>query len=137
MKISKALISGLWYLYVIGTDDGGTYVGISQDVEKRLKSHRKGSSIQSRSLGNYETYKILYTQFCGHFLTASKFERWLQIKFLSRTELEELPKLFNIFTKQFMETFKDNKLENDVRQQLIMKATNNYNLCNITARKQR
>ena len=79
----------MYFVYILKCIDASLYTGITTDVERRLKEHKKGTG------GNYtrsrKPVKILYTERFPDRSSASK--REAAIKRLSRAEKLKLVKL--------------------------------------------
>lgn len=75
-----------WHLYLIRTDTGALYTGISNDVEKRLEAHRLGRG--SKFLRAQESFELVYQCPIGDRSLASKAE--YQVKQLEKAEKEEI-----------------------------------------------
>ena len=69
-----------WYLYIIECRTGELYVGIAQDVEKRVEAHNKGRACRYTKFRN--PVKLIYSEFCGEYSLARK--RELEVKSFSR-----------------------------------------------------
>ncbi len=75
-----------WHLYLIRTDTGALYTGISNDVEKRLEAHRLGRG--SKFLRAQESFELVYRCAIGDRSLASKAE--YQVKQLEKSEKEQI-----------------------------------------------
>ena len=74
----------MWTLYIIECQDGKLYTGITEDLERRLKEHkRKGSHFTSYN----QVQSLLYTEEYFNVLEAEKREaqikRWSYAKKLA------------------------------------------------------
>ncbi len=62
-----------WFLYIIECHTSELYVGIAQDVNKRVEEHNKGHACR------YTKYRkpvqLLHSEFCGDYTTARRRER--------------------------------------------------------------
>ncbi len=61
-----------WYLYIIECKNGELYVGISNDVKRRVGKHNTGKACR------YTKYRhpvrLLYSEFCGNVSSARRRE---------------------------------------------------------------
>jgi putative endonuclease len=65
-----------YYIYVIQSIvDNRLYIGLSEDVEKRLKSHNFG---QTKSTKSYRPWKLVYSEFIGTRQEARKREKYFK-----------------------------------------------------------
>jgi putative endonuclease len=76
----------VWYLYIIECKSSEFYVGISKDVEKRVKLHNTGKACKYTSCRF--PVELRYTEFCGPFGDARR--REIAVKKLTRKQKEEL-----------------------------------------------
>ena len=75
-----------WYLYILRCGDGSLYTGITTDVERRLRAHRKGMGAKyTRGRGPLE---LCYRERCGTHSQALR--RELEVKALPREKKEAL-----------------------------------------------
>ena len=74
-KRAKALSNTKYTLYVISNSRGTTYVGITSNVERRLKAHRAGRVISTGR--GCKDWQLLRTWGMRDYIDASKFERFL------------------------------------------------------------
>lgn len=65
-----------WNVYIIENVFGDRYIGISTNLEERLRSHRTGFS-SSSFMKAPETFQLIDSIFVDHFILASKIERYL------------------------------------------------------------
>lgn len=66
------------YVYILEDADGSQYVGITSNLERRLREHRRGdSSCASRHL-KYETLEVAHYWNTASFVLAYKFESYLK-----------------------------------------------------------
>uniref|UniRef100_F4C1B0 Excinuclease ABC C subunit domain protein n=1 Tax=Sphingobacterium sp. (strain 21) TaxID=743722 RepID=F4C1B0_SPHS2 len=64
----------IYYVYAIRSErDGRIYVGLSQNVEKRLNEHNEG---RTKSTKGYIPWKLIYKEEVGNRLTARKREKY-------------------------------------------------------------
>ena len=71
-----------WYLYILRCRDGSLYTGITDDVQRRLATHRAGKGAKyTRGRGPLE---LVYSEICGSHSDALK--RELAIKALTKPE---------------------------------------------------
>ncbi len=76
-----------WFLYIVETEDGKLYTGITTDVERRFKEHcenKKGAKFFRSSAAK----KIVYSEKLANRSEASK--REAEVKKLSRSAKLEL-----------------------------------------------
>ena len=71
-----------WFLYIIECRTAELYVGIAQDVEKRVQEHNKGRACRYTKFRT--PVKLVYSEFCGEYLTARRRER--EVKRFSRSK---------------------------------------------------
>jgi len=76
-----------WYVYIVETQSGKFYTGITLDLDRRLEEH-KSSSKGAKFFRSSPAKKILYTEECCSRSEASK--REYKIKQLSRKEKMKL-----------------------------------------------
>lgn len=77
-----------WFVYILECGDGTLYTGISTDVDRRLREHRKGTASKYTAARGVEG--IVYTEEAENRSTASK--REAVIKQLSRAQKMKLTK---------------------------------------------
>jgi putative endonuclease len=66
----------MWFAYVLRSmKDNGFYVGMSSDVERRLKEHNAG---YNRSTRPRIPFELIYVERCGSRLDARKREKFLK-----------------------------------------------------------
>ena len=66
----------MWYVYVLRSlKNGRHYVGMSQDVSRRLKEHNDG---RTRSTKSHKPFEIVYTEECENREAARKRERYFK-----------------------------------------------------------
>ena len=66
----------MWYVYVLRSlKNGRHYVGMSQDVSRRLKEHNDG---RTRSTKSRKPFEIVYTEECENREAARKRERYFK-----------------------------------------------------------
>jgi len=66
----------MWSVYVIRSlKDGRCYVGMSEDVAKRLKTHNSGKVTSTKSRRPFE---LIYTQECSDRASARNLEKYLK-----------------------------------------------------------
>ncbi len=66
----------IWSVYVLRSlKDGRCYVGMSEDVSQRLKTHNLGKVTSTKSRRPFE---LIYTQECCDRETARKLEKYLK-----------------------------------------------------------
>ncbi len=70
--------SPMFYVYIIKSEDyNWYYVGMSSDVDKRLKEHNGG---KTRSTKNRRPFKLVFKKAFGSRKEARDFERYLKVK---------------------------------------------------------
>lgn len=84
-----------WFVYILECGDGSLYTGITDDVQRRLRSHETGKGAKyTRGRG---PLKLRYQEECESYSHALR--REYQIKRLTRHEklklVESLPNLNN------------------------------------------
>ncbi len=75
-----------WFLYILECKDGTLYTGITNNLEKRLRSHNDGTA--SKYTRSRTPVKMVYSEPVGDRSNATK--RELQVKKLSRTKKNQL-----------------------------------------------
>ena len=75
-----------WHVYVLRCADGSYYVGVTQDVEKRILVHNAGHA--SAHTAGRRPVQLVYTEFCGTKSVARKREN--EIKGWARAKKEAL-----------------------------------------------
>ena len=75
-----------WYVYILECKTRELYVGISKDVNERLKKHNEGRACRYTKFRR--PVRLLYQESCENYQTARKRER--QVKRYSRTKKLEL-----------------------------------------------
>jgi predicted GIY-YIG superfamily endonuclease len=83
-KLKKKPASG-WYLYIIQCSDGTLYTGITNDLDRRLDRHNRGTA--SRYTRSRRPVRLLHQERCRTKSSALKKE--YAVKALSRQEKEE------------------------------------------------
>lgn len=79
-------MESVWYLYILRCGDGTLYTGITNDVEKRLETHRAGKGAKYTRGRNPLT--LVYREECGTHSDALRRE-WA-VKQLTREQKEKL-----------------------------------------------
>ena len=72
----------IWFVYVLECGDGSYYIGVTNDVDKRMKAHAEGKGskyVYKKGFG-----RLLFAKLCGSRSDACKAE--YQIKRLPRSE---------------------------------------------------
>jgi putative endonuclease len=77
-----------WHLYLLRTQNGSLYAGITTDVARRLCEHRSGGGKCARSLRGKGPLRLVYKRRLGERSLALKVER--RIKSLSKERKEEI-----------------------------------------------
>ena len=81
-KIASVERKSTWEVYILGCGDGSLYTGMTNDLDRRLNAHRKGTA--SRYTRSRLPVKLLYREEAGGRSAALK--REAEIKKMSRTE---------------------------------------------------
>jgi putative endonuclease len=68
----------LWYLYIVRTNYGHLYTGITQDVERRFLEHKEGGKKAAKYLRGKGPLKLVFQQEIGNRSSALKAERALK-----------------------------------------------------------
>ena len=76
----------MWYFYVVKCSDGTLYSGITNDLEKRIKTHNLGKG--AKYTRSRLPVKLLYSERKRDRITASR--REYQVKRLTRAEKKEM-----------------------------------------------
>ncbi|GKX56543.1 UPF0213 protein [Leminorella grimontii] len=83
---SPAALAAVWHLYIIETDDGRLYTGITVDVERRFKQHQCGKG--AKALRGAGELRLVYRCLIGEHSLALRLE--YRIKQLNRRQKERL-----------------------------------------------
>ena len=75
-----------WYLYILRCGDGTLYTGITNDIEKRLETHRSGNG--AKYTRGRSPLELVYRECCGSHSDALK--REAAVKKLTRQQKEAL-----------------------------------------------
>ena len=78
----------LWYLYIVRTNNGHLYTGITQDVERRFLEHNEGGKKTAKYLRGKGPLKLVFQQKIGSRSSALKAE--LALKKLPKQQKESL-----------------------------------------------
>ena len=78
----------LWYLYIIRTNQGHLYTGITQDVERRFMEHKEGDKKAAKYLRGKGPLKLVFQKEIGSRSSALKAE--CALKKLSKQQKESL-----------------------------------------------
>ena len=66
----------MWYIYVLKSlKDGKSYVGMSENPERRLCDHNSG---MTKSIKSRRPFEIIYEEECGDRATARKREKYMK-----------------------------------------------------------
>jgi len=66
----------MWYVYALKSCvDNHLYIGISQNIDSRLKQHNSGTTKSTRSRRPFE---IIYQEKCGERMAARNREKYLK-----------------------------------------------------------
>ena len=71
-----------WFVYLLECEDGSYYTGVTNDVDKRMKTHAEGKG--SKYVYQRGFRRLLFVKPCGSKSSACKAE--YEIKQLSREE---------------------------------------------------
>lgn len=82
--------SSSWWLYMIETECGFLYTGITTDVERRFNEHRFNKKKAAKFFRGRKAKQVVYRQYCENRSQASQLEA--HIKKLSRTQKLDLIK---------------------------------------------
>jgi putative endonuclease len=75
----------MYYLYILQSQkDNGFYIGISENVEKRLKDHNYG---KTKSIAHRKPFILIYTKKLENRLEARKKEKELKSNYQKRKNL--------------------------------------------------
>ena len=80
-----------WVVYMVKCKDSSIYTGISNNLKKRLDTHKKGNG--SKYVRARLPFKLIYTEECQSRSIAIK--REIEIKKLDKKNKELLVKLYN------------------------------------------
>ncbi|ORU90448.1 MAG: endonuclease [Cycloclasticus sp. symbiont of Poecilosclerida sp. M] len=75
-----------WFVYIIESDDGSLYTGITTDLQRRFKQHSIG--VGAKYFNGRSPVKFVYTE--GDHDRSSASVREFEIKKLSRLEKKQL-----------------------------------------------
>jgi len=78
-----------WFVYIIRSDDGSLYTGVTTDVERRFNEHARGLR-GARYFNGREPVEVVYTE-QGH-TRSSACRREAEIKKMSRQDKIEMLK---------------------------------------------
>ena len=70
----------IWFLYIIECRTGELYVGIAENVDKRIEQHNKGRACRYTKFRG--PVRLIYSEFVGEHLNARRRER--EVKKFSR-----------------------------------------------------
>jgi len=73
-----------WFVYILECSDGSFYTGATNDLDKRIEKHNKGTA--SKYTRSRLPVRLLYQEYCG--TKSSSLKREHTIKKMSRTEKE-------------------------------------------------
>ena len=80
----------LWYLYIVRTNHGHLYTGITQDVARRFLEHQEGGKKAAKYLRGKGPLKLVFQQEIGSRSSALKAE--IALKKLPKQQKENLTK---------------------------------------------
>lgn len=64
----------MWYLYLIRTNKGHLYTGVTQDVQRRFKEHQEGGAKAAKYLRGKNPLKLVFHKKIGDRSEALKTE---------------------------------------------------------------
>lgn len=79
-----------WHLYIVRTNHGHLYTGVTQDVARRFREHQQGGQKAAKYLRGKGPLKLVFQQEIGSKSSALKAES--AIKKLSKQQKENLTK---------------------------------------------
>ena len=80
----------LWHLYIVRTNQGHLYTGITQDVARRFLEHQEGGKKAAKYLRGKGPLKLVFQQEIGSRSSALKAE--IALKKLPKQQKENLTK---------------------------------------------
>ena len=75
-----------WYVYILECGDGTLYTGITDDVQRRLQTHRSGKG--AKYTRGRSPLELVYREECGSHSDALK--RECAVKALTRAQKERM-----------------------------------------------
>lgn len=78
----KSIKTSIYILYILQCSDNSLYTGITNDIDKRMESHRSGKG--SKYVNAHKPFSLIYTEEFANKSEALK--REIQIKKWSRAE---------------------------------------------------
>ena len=75
-------MKGEWSLYIIECRTDELYIGIAEDVNKRVEEHNRGQACRYTKFRN--PVRLIHFEFCGDYTSARKRER--EVKRFSRVK---------------------------------------------------
>jgi putative endonuclease len=75
-----------WFVYILRTSKNTLYTGITNDLDKRLKSHKEGKG--AKYMRSFSEFELVYTEITQDRSDALK--REAQIKRLTKQQKETL-----------------------------------------------
>jgi putative endonuclease len=78
----------LWYIYMVRTNHGHLYTGITQNVARRLREHQEGGQKAAKYLRGKGPLKLVFQQEVGSKSSALKAE--IALKKLPKQQKESL-----------------------------------------------
>jgi putative endonuclease len=95
-------MSNIYYVYILGCSHGTFYIGVTNDVIRRVTEHRQG--IGSAFTNKYSVHRLLYVEEYEDVQDALAREK--QLKGWSRTKKTELisrsnPRFSDLFDEEF------------------------------------
>lgn len=77
-----------WYLYIVRCNDGSLYTGITTDLDRRLREHRRGGSRGAGYLRGRKPMDVVFTRQLPDRASASRAE--FAVKQLAKSRKEQL-----------------------------------------------
>jgi len=75
-----------YYVYIMECSDGSFYIGITNDLERRLRAHNEG--VASKYTRSRRPVRLCYQEFCG--TRSQALIRECSLRLLSRKEKQAL-----------------------------------------------
>ncbi len=73
-------------VYILRTSEGTLYIGQTNNLEKRLLTHKQGKG--AKYLRRFESFELVYSEACE--TRSQAMQRELQLKKLKKAQKEEL-----------------------------------------------
>lgn len=84
----SAILTMPYFLYILRTSFNTLYIGQTNNLEKRIKEHRKKSSKSAKYIRYFSSYDLVYTEV--YFSRTEAMRRETQLKKLSKVKKEAL-----------------------------------------------